>query len=141
MASSRRVTVRLFAASALLSVVPIIVLGFVLSASYRAEAKRRGMAQARSEAEIIGQTAIEPFLPPEPLITRLRNSPDSPYATLRRMSAEAMAQHHVLRLRIRNLTGTIIFTGEGTGFGDPPEDDALEAAEGEVVVELTHLDS
>jgi hypothetical protein len=43
------------------------VLGAVLAASYRVEARRRGIAEARSAAALVAQTAVEPLLDGHPL--------------------------------------------------------------------------
>ena len=56
---------------AALSVVPIVALGFVLAASYRTEAKRRGLAEAQSEARLVARTAIEPSLTGHVLASQL----------------------------------------------------------------------
>jgi diguanylate cyclase (GGDEF)-like protein len=138
---SRPAAVRLFAASALLSVVPIVALGVVLGGSYRSEARRRGIAEARAQAELIAQTAIDPFLGSKPLTTRLQPGPGSPYGVLVRVTTEALARHHVSRLRIRNLSGNVVFSDDGSGFADRPEDEAEEAAQGSVVARLTRLNS
>ena len=52
-----------------------------------------------------------------------------------------MTTHDVLRLRLRDLSGNVVFSDDGSGFGDRPEDEALDAAHGEVVAELTHLNA
>ena len=75
----------------------MILLGFVMGASYRAEslaACRRG----RSEAQLIAQTAIEPLLGAAPLHARLRSGPV--YDSLARVAKGAVGDHHVLRMRL-----------------------------------------
>jgi hypothetical protein len=62
MTTRRWATIRLFVVSAALSLVPVVVLGLVMASSYKAEARRRGVAEGRSEAQLIAQTAIEPLL-------------------------------------------------------------------------------
>src|SRR5579871_3120595 len=52
MIRSRSMT-RLFAVHAAILLVPVLVLGAFLAASYRAEANRRGLAEGRSEASVI----------------------------------------------------------------------------------------
>ena len=45
-------------------------------------------------------------------------------------------------LRIRNLDGDVVFSPDGSGLGpDEDDDEALEAAHGEVVSTLTHLNA
>ena len=47
--------------------VPVLLLGFLLGASYRAEARQRGLAEGQSEARLVVQTAVEPVLDGRPL--------------------------------------------------------------------------
>jgi len=124
---------------AAVSLVPVVLLGFVLAASYRTEARRRGIAEGRSEAELIAQTAIAPLFGQTPLRGRL--SAGSPYDALVRVAKEAVGNQHVLRLRLRNLAGNVVFSDDGSGFAERPEDEALAAAGGAIVARLTHLNS
>jgi hypothetical protein len=80
-AHGRRPMLRLFVASATFSLIPVLVLGLFLAASYRRDAHRRGIAEATSEAQLIAQTAIKPHIGETPLEGRL------PAATPRRDSA------------------------------------------------------
>ena len=52
-----------------------------------------------------------------------------------------MRSHEVLRLRLRDLQGNVVFSDDGSGFTQRPEDEALDAAQGHVVARLTHLNS
>ena len=58
---------QLFARYAGVSLVAVVLLGLVLAASYRTEAAQRGLAQGRSEAALVAQTAVEPVLDGRPL--------------------------------------------------------------------------
>ena len=139
MTTRPRATIRLFVVSAALSLVPVVVLGFVMASSYGSEARRRGIAEGRSEAQLIAQTAIEPLLDAAPLHDRLRSGPV--YDALQRVTQRAVGDHHVLRLRVRNLAGNVVFSDDGSGFADKPEAEAIEAAHGEVPARLTRLNS
>ena len=66
-AAAPRSMVRLFAVYAVISLVPVLVLGLVLASSYRHEAKRRGLAEGRSEAALLARTAVQPQLDGNPL--------------------------------------------------------------------------
>ena len=44
-------------------------------------------------------------------------------------------------MRLRDLSGQVVFTSDGSGLGEEVEADALEAAEGEVESELNYLNS
>lgn len=134
-----RATLRLFVVSAALSLVPVVVLGLVMSASYRSEARRRGIAEGRSEAQLIAQTAIEPLLGATPLQDRLRSGPV--YDALARVTRRAVGDQHVLRLRVRNLAGKVVYSDDGSGFAEEVEHEAIDAAHGKIEAELTRLNA
>jgi diguanylate cyclase (GGDEF)-like protein len=129
---------RMFAIYALASVVVVATLGLALAASYRTEARHRGVAEGRSEALLVAETAVEPILDGRPLGDRLSTTETS---ALDRLVAQSVRTHNVLRLRLRDLSGNVVFSDDGSGFGDKPEDEAIDAAHGEVVARLTHLNS
>ncbi len=130
-------TLRLFAVYAATALLAVTALGVVLALTFRAEANRRGLAQARSEAVLVARTAVEPLLD-GPVGAGL----DSPERiALHRLTATIVAQHDVLRLRLRDLSGHVRFSDDGTGFGGTPDDDALDAAHGKLVARLTHLNA
>ena len=130
----------MFALYAAISLVPVLLLGLVLAVSLRNEAKRRGLAEGRSEAALIAHSAIEPLLDGRPPEGRGHSAREA--AGLRRVAATVIRRGDVLRLRVRNLAGQVVFSPDGSGRGDEDEDgDSVEAAHGEVVSSLTHLNS
>jgi diguanylate cyclase (GGDEF)-like protein len=129
---------RLFAFYAAILLVPVLLLGLLLGASYRAEARQRGLAEGRSEALLVAQTAVEPVLDGRPLNEGI--SP-SEKADLQRLVKHAVGNHDILRLRLRNLAGEVVFSDDGSGFRQKPEDEALDASRGAVVERLTPLNS
>jgi diguanylate cyclase (GGDEF)-like protein len=131
-------TRRLFVTYAALLLVPVVVLGVTLAASYRSEARQRGVSEGRSEAVLIAQTAIEPLLSGRPLNAGLTKQQIS---DLDHVVDTAVHGHDILRLRLRDLSGQVVFSDDGSGFTQRPEDEALDAAEGETVARLTHLNS
>src|SRR5262249_26933972 len=139
-AHGRRPMLRLFAASATLSLIPVLILGLILSTSYRSEARRRGIAEGASEAQLIAQTAIGPQLDGTPLRARLDGEA---YSSLVAMTRTAEKQQHILRLRLRprSLNGDVVFSDDGSGFTDRPDDEAIDAARGETVARLTRTNS
>jgi hypothetical protein len=62
-----RSTWRLFLAYAAASLVPVLVLGVVLSFAVAREARSRGLTEGRAEAALVARTAIEPLLDGRPL--------------------------------------------------------------------------
>ena len=123
---------------ALLSVVPVVVLGFVLATSYRTEARRRGVAEGRSEAELVARTAVEPELEGHPLSEKLTGTEQH---ALKRVVARAVSQGDVARFRLRDLEGRVVFSGDGSGLTGEVEDEALDAAGGQSVALITRLNT
>jgi diguanylate cyclase (GGDEF)-like protein len=135
---ARRSTARLTAIFAAVSLVPVLLLGVVLAAAIRGEAARRGLAEGRSEAILVAQTAVEPELDARPLSPHL--SP-SEQARLGRLVSTVVREHQVLRLRLRDLAGRVVFSEDGSGFSERADDEALDAAHGRIVARLTHLNT
>ena len=129
---------RLFAIYAAISLVPVLVLGVVLAASLRGEARQRGLAEGQAEATLVARTAVEPLLDGRPLSLGLSTTEQG---ALRRLTTHAIGEQDVLRLRLRDLAGRVVFSDDGSGFGGKPDDEALDAATGEVVAHLTRLNS
>jgi diguanylate cyclase (GGDEF)-like protein len=129
---------RLFATYAAITIVPVVLLGLGLSANYRADAQTRGIAEGRSEALLVAETAVEPVLDGRPLSQGL--SPTETTA-LDRLVARAERDHFVLRMRLRGLSGFVVYSDDGSGFGEKPEEAATAAAHGEVIAKLTHLNA
>jgi diguanylate cyclase (GGDEF)-like protein len=139
-AHARRATARLFAVYAVVSLIPIAALGFILAADFRSEAQQRGIDQARSEAQLIAQTAIEPLLDGAALSAGLTTADRTSMRRLVRQTVNRNGEG-ALRLRLRDQTGHVVFSDDGTGFDDPVDDEALDAAHGEKVAILTHLNA
>ena len=135
---AQRTTARLFAKYAVICLVPVLILGAVLAASLASEARQRGLSEGRREALLVAQTAVQPLLEPQPITANL--SADE-RTGLRRLVAAAVHNKKILRLRVRDLAGQVVFSDDGSGFRGKPEDDALTAAGGVVVVRLTHLNA
>lgn len=133
-----RSTTRLFALYAAISLVPVLALGIVLAASFRGDADARGLVEARAEAKLVAQTGVEPLLDGRSLSTGLSAGERD---GLRRLAARVVRQREVLRLRVRDDTGRVVFSDDGSGFGNRPDDEAAEAADGQVVARLTRLNS
>src|SRR5437588_12954936 len=110
-APRRPTTARLFATYAVVSLVPVLVLGFVLSNAIRHQADQRGLAEGRSEAILVAQTAVEPQLTVQPLAHGLAASERG---GLQRLVKRAVGERHVLRLRVRDLAGRVVFSDDGS---------------------------
>lgn len=134
----RASTVRLFTAFAAITLIPVLLLGFVLAASYRTEAARRGLDQGRSEALLMAQTAVQPLLDGRPLSEGLSQSETT---GMQRLVTNSVNSGEVQRLRLRDLTGSVVYSDDGSGFHQRPEDEALHAARGTEVARLTRINS
>jgi diguanylate cyclase (GGDEF)-like protein len=128
--------VRLFVAFAAITLVPVLVLGAVLAASYRSEARRRGIAEGRSEAALLAKTTIEPILGPSDLSMGLS---DDERTRVERVVARSVVDGDLLRLRIRDLLGHVVYSDDGSGLASQPDDEAIEVAGGAVVTKITSL--
>jgi diguanylate cyclase len=132
---------RVFARYAVVALLPVVALGVVLANSIRGEANRRGLAEGRSEAVLVARTAVEPLLEGHSLTSGIDTTERE---GLRRLVGRVIAEGDVLRLRVRDLSGRVVFSGDGSGLRskeDDDDDDALDAAHGEVVAHLTRLNS
>jgi diguanylate cyclase (GGDEF)-like protein len=139
----RESTFKLFAIFAVIMLVPVVLLGLVLATSYRREADRRGLAQGHAEALLMAQTAVEPILDGRPLSQGL--SP-SETAGMQRLVRTAVRSGDVLRLRLRDLEGNVVYSDDGSGLhkqtgDDDDHDEALAAAHGVAVARVTRLNA
>jgi diguanylate cyclase (GGDEF)-like protein len=129
-------------AFATIMLVGVLFLGLVLGLSYRAEATRRGLAQGRSEAVLMAQTAIDPRLNGRPLSDGLSAAEAR---DMDRIVDTAVDTHQVLRLRLRDLAGNVVYSDDGSGLhshdNNSDIDEILDAAHGQVVAHITRLNA
>src|SRR3954469_5437617 len=135
--STRNTARRLFVVYALVSVVPVLLLGTCLLALTHRQANVRGLSEGATEANLVARTSIAPQLGEPPLSDGLTADET---AALRRTAKLSARSGDVLRLRVRDLRGRIVFSPDGAGLGTIDED-ALEALEGSTVSKLTWLDA
>jgi diguanylate cyclase (GGDEF)-like protein len=140
-AQARYSTARLFAVYAVVSLIPILALGFLLASHFRQEAQERGVDQARAEAQLIAQTAVQPLFD-DVLVSRgLSPTELSGMRRLTRLTVNSRGEG-TLRLQLRDLHGRVVFADDASVDTDGPvDDDALEAAGGETVARLTNLNA
>ena len=140
--TSRDSPIRLFMSFVVVMLVAVLLLGLVLARSDQSEANRRGLAQGRSEAVIMAQTAIGPLLDGRSLRQGLSAAEN---ADMKRLVHVAFSSHHVLRLRLRDLSGAIVFSNDGTGLhqaaNSDNRDEIRSAASGVVVARVTRLNA
>jgi diguanylate cyclase len=136
--ATRRSMLRMVTTYAAISLVPVVLLGLILSWSYRAEARQRGVAEGRSEALVVARAAVEPRLNGRPLSEGLT---PGERASMQALVGTAVREHDILRLRLRDLAGVLVYADDGSRTDHEREPDALEAARGEIVSDLTRLNS
>jgi diguanylate cyclase len=133
-----RSTVRLFVAFAAITLVPVFVLGAVLAASYRSEARRRGIAEGRSEGSLIGKTLIEPLLVSGDLSKGLTTEQ---WIETRQVVLKSIKDGDVVRLRIRDMSGYVVYSDDGSGFAEMPDEEALDVARGKLITKVTTVNA
>ncbi|HEX2902357.1 MAG TPA: bifunctional diguanylate cyclase/phosphodiesterase [Jatrophihabitans sp.] len=133
----RRVSARrLFAIYAVVSLIPVLVLGAVLLGVLQRNADARGIAEGKARADLIVRTAIAPLLTGSDLSGGLSGGEQ---AGVEREVQLAMQSGDVLRLRIRNLSGQLIFSHQEVHDGDVEA--VGRAVAGQTVARLTWLNA
>ena len=117
---------------------PVLLLGAALAFTYRSEAKNRGLDEGKSKATLVAESGIEPVLDGRPLTEGLSPTEDTSLHKLVNLTAR---EGQILRLRLRDLNSKVVFSDDGSGFADAPDDEALDAAKGKTVGLLTHLNT
>jgi diguanylate cyclase len=102
---------RLFVLYAIASLVPVVVLGFVLLRGYRHEAVDRALGQGRSQAAVIEEMAIAPVLDAGDLRDGLRPAERQ---GLLDATDLAIFSGSVVRLRVRSFSGRVVFSDDGS---------------------------
>jgi diguanylate cyclase (GGDEF)-like protein len=114
---------------ALLSVVPIVALGFILARVLQAQIVARTLADESEAARIIAHIGIEPHLSPQDLRTGLTSA--GIRALDQQLSARSVTQD-LARIKIWNSHYKVIYSDDHSLIGRtlPPSDDLLHALAG-----------
>ncbi|GAB3595536.1 hypothetical protein GCM10027446_20960 [Angustibacter peucedani] len=127
---------RVFVVFAGLSLLVVAAMGVLLTTSFSAGAKARGLEAAKTQAQVIATSSVEPALAGRDAASGLDVGT---LANLRSMTVRLRDEGRVLRLRLRSPEGLVVFSDDGSGFGGAADDEALEALEGEPHASLTRL--
>jgi diguanylate cyclase (GGDEF)-like protein len=127
---------RLFAVYAVVSLIPVLLLGGVLLTLIHRQGVEHGITEGRAKADLLARTSIAPQLSGQDLRAGLTSAEEQ---SLRRSVSLSVRDQQVLRLRVRDLDGNVVFADDHTTDG--PDDEALKAAKGEVVAALTRLNA
>jgi|GEM_PF-1466526 len=132
----------LFTTFAVVMLVAVLGIGLVLGLSFRGEASQRGLAEGRTEALLMAQTAVGPIFDGRPLSQGLSISEIN---DMNRLVKTSIRSGHVVRLRLRDLTGNVVFSSDGTGLhqalNNHNRDEIAHAAAGTTVARLTTLNA
>src|SRR5438874_2544530 len=132
---ARSSVVRLFGVHAAISLIPVLVLGAALALNFKSEAQRRGLNEGESQAALVAETGVEPLFPEGHLLTPALTQ------TQREGLSRLASNKIILRLRLRDLTGQVVWSADESGMNATLEDEAVEAATGEPVAVLTHVNA
>jgi diguanylate cyclase len=127
---------QLFAVYAVVSLIPVLLLGGVLLTLIHRQGVEHGITEGRAKADLLARTSIAPQLSGRDLRAGLTSAEEE---SLSRSVSLAVRDQQVLRLRVRDLGGHVVFADDHSTDG--PDDDALAAAKGEVIAELTRLNA
>ena len=131
-------TRRLFVIYALVSVVPVLLLGACLLALTNWQATQRGLAEGATEARLAARASVAPDLADgRPLAEGLSAAEQR---ALDRTATEASRHGEMLRVRVRDLNGRIVYASDDADLGTI-DDEGVEAAEGHAVTKLTWLNA
>jgi diguanylate cyclase (GGDEF)-like protein len=121
-----RVESRLFAVYAVASLVPVLVLGFLLYGGYRRDGLDRALAQGRAQAAVIEEMAIAPVLGRGDLSAGIR---PGERRGLLDATELAIFSGSVVGLRVRTFGGRVVFSDDGSTAGAlSPSDPAFRRA-------------
>jgi diguanylate cyclase (GGDEF)-like protein len=134
-----RPAVPLFVVYAVASLVPVAVLGALLAVTYRADTNNNAMAEARSQAALLADDVVGPQLGSTPLRGAI---PPPAQAAVSAAFNRAAGEDRLLRLRIRNMAGDVVWSDDGSGHGTLAlSDEVVDASHGEVVSSLSRLNA
>jgi diguanylate cyclase (GGDEF)-like protein len=112
---------RLFVIYAVASLIPVLVLGVVLSGNYRREGRDRALGQGSAQAAVIEQMAIAPVLGKRDLRDGLNAAERN---GLLQATELAIFSDSIVRLRVRSFEGRVVFSDDGSSAGALPTTDA-----------------
>ena len=127
--NGKRSGLRLFAFYVVVTLVPIAVLGLVITRSIRSDLEQQGLDRGHATAEAIAHSAVGPVLSGDTLANGVTREER---VALVRVSKPLLQSGDVLRIRVRDRSGRVAF--------DP--DHAIEGVAGapdQEAVSYTHL--
>jgi diguanylate cyclase (GGDEF)-like protein len=134
--------VRRFVAYSLATLVPVVWLGVLLAHTISVESDRSALDDGSAQATLIAQSAIQPFLSGKPLAAGVT---DTEREQLMRSTSGLLAQGSVLRLRLRDVDGRVMFNAADptapAAATTEADEDVQHAVEHGETVKVTTVDS
>ena len=130
----------LFAFYALVTLIPIAILGLLLAQSFRSDLEERGLEQGVAVANSVARSAIDPNLSG----ARLARGPNASERTaLLRVIIPLLRSGDALRIRLRDRAGHVIFDPlePHRGPTGPPDSEVVEAINEKPVRLLTRMNA
>lgn len=128
-----------YGAYAVLTMLPVLWLGVLLTRTTTDEAEAAALQQATVQARAMAASALEPFLEP----TLLRNAPRGDnWQGMRNTTRGLLDTGAVLELRVRTIEGRVVFQASDPNYIDPAgtvDFDVQAAASGPPLIEKTTL--
>jgi signal transduction histidine kinase len=125
---------------AVTSLLVFVLIGFVIATTRERDLRARSEERAAVRAGLIAEGVVAPLLRPSDLEAPIRGGR---YAELdRAIHGYAMDQAGIERIKIWAPDGTVLFSNDPAqvGLTPEPEEDLLEAFEGELASEISDLD-
>jgi diguanylate cyclase (GGDEF)-like protein len=134
---------RLFVAFAVLSLLPVLVLGGVLAMQFRVEVQQRGRVEGQTQGEMMSRLLSATVLEGHSLAAPMD---DVEKIQLRGFAATEIRAERIARLRLRAPDGIVVYSNDGQIEAQTADEGVTalgprEAAAGRTVVELTTLNS
>ncbi|MGZ6951518.1 MAG: putative bifunctional diguanylate cyclase/phosphodiesterase [Acidimicrobiia bacterium] len=137
---SSRSGLRLFGLYAVLTLIPIALLGFVLARSFRSDLDARGLLDGDATARIVARGTVDPILTGDTLR-------DGPTVAERRALGTSfrsvITRGDALVMRLRDRAGHVVFDPDTPNRGPfgPPDNEVVHALRGEPERLLTRLNA
>ncbi len=108
---ARRAAWRLFFAYTTASLLPVLALAFALVHDSRQQAVERGLEQGRAQSAVVQEMAVAPALAGNDLREGLSMAEQE---KLRRSTDLAIFSGSIVRMRLRDVDGAVVFSDDGT---------------------------
>lgn len=124
---------------AILSLIPMVLLGLVLADTFADRIRERALENATRAAELVARLGIQPLVSPTDLREGLT---PTDLETLDGAVRSGLLGKEVARIKIWSRDHRIVYSDDHSIIGRrfPPSDDLLEALEGEVASEISSLE-